>query len=240
MAIAYEIIRRECFLRTAQLIGTSQATLEVAYVDVPATALDGAEIPLSSFKANIINIEAELSHIIAADASHPYRTYIYGASAGLANLAGTPTTDASGDPFIGVFDSVVDGSTGQPLTLQPTESLLDFQNAFFDDVELYNYCIIGNTIQHTRATAILQGCVFNRATAETAYDADGSSPLPPILANTWIAGAMANIIQVGWTDGVGAASAYSNIYQQGIQILRQGTGSQVNLPLASQQNAASG
>jgi hypothetical protein len=86
----------------------------------------------------------------------------------------------------------------------------------------------------------LQGCVFNRTTAETNYDANGNSPLPPILTNTWIAGAMSNIIQVGWTDGAGAASAYNSIYQQGIQILREGTGSQVNLPLAAQGNQASG
>lgn len=240
MPIAYSIIRRELALRSSQLIGKNQSTLEAAYAGTWAGSLDGAEVPISSIKAQVINIEAELSHIIAADASHPYRTYIFGQSVPLVNLAGTPTEDANNDPFIGVFDSVVDGSTGQPLTLQPTEALKDFQDPFFDDVELYNYCIVGNTLQHTRPTAILQGCVFNRTTAETDYDADGSSPLPPVLANTWIAGCMANLGQVGWTDGAGVTGMYNSLYQQGIQILRQGTGSQINLPLSAQGNAAAG
>lgn len=234
MAIAYNIIRREVALRSAQIEGTDQATLETAYAGAWAGSLDGAEIPISSIKEQILNIESELAHIIASDVSHPYRTYIFGQSSTLANLADTPTLDENSDPFIGMFDACVDGSTGQPLTVQPTQTLLDYQDAFFDNVELYNYCIVGNTIQHSRSTAILQGCVWNRTTQDTAYDDDGDSPLPPILANTWIAGVMANLGQVGWTDGAGVTGMYSGLYQQGVQILRIGAGTTLNLPLASQ------
>jgi len=156
-----------------------------------------------------------------------------GTSAALANLASTPTLDASSNPFIGLFDSCIDGSTGQPLTAMPTETLFDYEDTFFDNVALYNYAIVGNTIQHTRSTAKLVGCVWNRTTQDAAYDADGNSPLPPILANTWIAGVMANLGQVGWTDGAGVMPMYSNLYQQGIQVLRMGAGG-VNLPLSSQ------
>lgn len=230
MSIGYGIIKKEVALRSAQLAGTSSSTLETAYV---AYTLDGAEIPASSIKAQVINIEAEISHIIASDVSHPYRSYISGTSAVLANLADTPTLDASSNPFIGLFDSVVDGSSGQPLTAQPTETLLDYQDAFFDDVALYNFAIMGNTIQHTRTNVKMVGCVFNRTTAETQYDADGTSPLPPILANMWIAGVMANIGQVGWTDGANAVGIYGQLYQQGLQILKMGDGGNINLPLAS-------
>jgi len=236
--ISYSIIQRETALRSAQLIGVNQATLEAAYSGSWASALDGAEIPLSSFKNQILNIESELAQIIAADSSHPYRTYIYGRSATLANLAGTPSVGINNDPFIGVFDSCADADTSRPLTLMPTETLTDYDNAFFDDTELWNYSITGNTIQHTRPNgAYLQGCIWNRTTQGTAYDANGSSPLPPILANTWIAGVLANIIQVGWADGAAATAANSNLYQQGIQILRLGTN--VNIPLASR-NMVSG
>ena len=229
--IPYLLIKQEIALRSAQLSGTSQGTLETAY---GAFTLDGAEIPDSSFRTQILNIESEIAHIIASDVSHPYRTYIFGESSALANLANTPTLDANSDPFIGMFDACVDGSTGQPLTVQPTQTLLDYENAFFDNVDLYNYCIVGNTIQHSRSTAILQGCVWNRTTQESDYDGDGNSPLPPILANTWIAGVMANLGQIGWTDGAGVIPMYSNLYQQGIQILRIGAGTNLNLPLASQ------
>lgn len=239
MAISYNIIQREVALRSAQIIGTSQATLEASYTGAWGSSLDGAEVPISSIKEQILNIESEIAHIIASDAVHPYRGYLYGISAGLANLANTPTSDNAGNPFIGVFDSVVDGSTGQPLTVQPTETLLDYQNTFFSDTQLYNYAIVGSTLQHTRATAKVTGCVWNRTTRDAAYDAGGDSPLPPILANTWIAGVMANIAQIGWTDAAQVTQMYSNLYQQGIQILRIGAGQQINLPLASQ-NTISG
>lgn len=234
MAIAYNIIRREVALRSGQLEGTDQATLETAYAGTWAGSLDGGEVPISSFKNQILDIESELAHIIASDVSHPYRTYIYGISAPLSNLSGTPTLDNTSKPFIGMFDSCVDSSTGQPLTVQPTQTLLDYQDAFFDTTELYNYCIVGNTIQHTRTNAQLQGCVWDRDTQSAEYDADGESPLPPILANTWIAGVMANLGQIGWSNSEGMVSMYSNLYQQGIQILRIGAGGQINLPLASQ------
>lgn len=234
MAIPYNVIRREVSLRSAQIRGSSQATLESTYTSTWATSLDGAEIPISAMKSEILNIEAELAHIIGSDASHPYRTYIYGRSDTLANLDGTPVVDNADNPFVGVFDSCADETTNRPLTLMPTETLTDYEDAFFNDVQLWNYCIVGNTIQHTRADgAYLQGCVWNRTTQEAAYDADGDSPLPPILANTWIAGVMANIGQVGWTDGAGAVSIYSNLYQQGIQILKMGSGQSLNIPLAS-------
>ena len=234
MAIPYDLIRREVALRSAQIEGSTQATLEASYTGTWAGSLDGAEVPISSIKEQILNVESEIAHIIASDVSHPYRTYIFGLSSALANLASTPTLDANSDPFIGMFDSCVDGTTGQPLTVQPTETLFDYEDAFFNNVALYNYCIVGNTIQHTRTTAKLQGCVWNRTTQDAAYDADGNSPLPPILSNTWISGVMANLGQVGWTDGAGVTGMYSNLYQQGIQILRMGAGGGINLPLASQ------
>jgi len=237
MAISYNLILRECLLRSSQLSGSDQAELETAY---GAETIDGAEIPMSSFRAQIINIEADLSHIIASDASHPYRSYIQGTSSGLANLADTPTLDDASNPFIGVFDSVMDGSTSQPCTFQPTQTILDYQDPFFDDVELYNYSIVGNTIQHTRSTVKMQGCVFDRTERETAYDADGNSPLPPVLANTWIAGVMANLQQVGWTDPTNTVGLYGQLYQQGVAMLRQGSSGQVNLPLSAQANPIAG
>jgi len=239
MSISYNIIKREVALRSSQLIGTSQATLEASYTGAWAGSLDGAEIPISSIKEQILNVESEIAHIIASDVSHPYRTYIYGRSSALNNLGNTPTLDQSNNPFIGMFDSCVDGETGQPLTVQPTETLFDYEDAFFNNVELYNYCIVGNTIQHTRTTVKLQGCVWNRATQDALYDSGGDSPLPPILTNTWIAGVMGNLGQIGWDSSSGMIGMYSNLYQQGIQILRIGSGGQVNLPLASQ-NMVSG
>lgn len=239
MPIPYSQLQFECALRTGQLIGTSQATLQSAYTGAWASALDGAEIPKASFKANLLAVERELAHIIGSDAQHPYRSMIYGKSSNLANLADTPTTDSNGYEFIGVFDSVTDATDFTPLTLQPTQTLADESNAFFDDVELYNFNITGNKIRHTRAAVYLEGCVWSYSIQSAAYDADGNSPLPQMLVNTWIAGYMATTPQIGWVDGSGTQVNYNSLYQQGIAILKARGEGMPNLPLASQ-NAVAG
>jgi len=240
MAIAYSTIRREVALRSAQLSGTDQDSLETAYTTaIFADSLDGAEVPATSIKNQVISIEMELCHIIGSDASHPYRTFLYAKSADLANLDSTPAFDENGAPFIGVFDSCADSATDRPLTLMPTETLTDYENDFFSDTALWNYCIVGNTIQHTRPLAYLQGCSRATDDADADYDSDGESPLPQMLADVWISGVLANLGQVGWTDQASAVAMYGELYQQGIQMLRMGS-SGMNLPLAAQANPVSG
>lgn len=234
MPINYNLIKRECALRTAQLEGTSQATLEANYTGSWSTALDGAEIPISSFKVNILAVEKELAHVIGSDAQHPYRSMLYGRSDNLANLASTPTVDDQGFEFVGVFDSVTDSTNFTPCTVQPTQTIADEQNSFFDGVELYNFNITGNRIRHTRESVFLEGCVWDYDTQAALYESNGDSPLPQMLANTWIAGYLATTVQVGWVDGANAAQTYNSLYQQGLQILKMRGDGMINLPLASQ------
>lgn len=217
-------------LRLAQLVGSSSATLEAAYSGAWASALDGAEIPIAAFKDQILMIEKECAQIIGNNASHPARTLIYGRSANLANLASTPSVDANGVEFVGVFDSCADGTTNAPLTWQPTQTLADMADDFFSDTSLYYYNITGNQIRHTRTLAYLQGCIWDQTTQEAAYDdSDGTSPLPQMCANLIVNGVCANSVQVGWSDNVGAAQVDHGLYQQGLQILMSGGG----VPIAS-------
>ena len=234
MPLAYNFIKREYALRTGSSIGTGQATLEASYTGSWATSLDGSEIPISAIKTQILNIERELAHIIGSDAQHPYRSMLYGRSVGLANLANTPTLDNAGAEFIGVFDAVTDSSDFTPLTVQPTQTISDELDPFFDDTDLYNYDIRGNKIRHTRTLVYMEGCVWDYTIRAAAYDADGNSPLPQMLANTWIAGCMAMSGQIGWEGSASTISMYENLYQQGIQILKMRGDGMVNLPLASQ------
>ena len=96
----------------------------------------------------------------------------------------------------------------------------------------------GNQIRHTRDTAYFQGCIWSYDDQSDEYDADGESPLPEMLANTWVAGVCASSGQVGWVDQAGAVANYSNLYQQGIQMLR--IGSQSSLPLSAANNPIAG
>jgi hypothetical protein len=235
MAINYFTLKKECALRSAQLEGTDTTSLENAYnTGSFINSLDGAEVPATSFKTVILNIEKELAHIIASDSSHPYRTFLYGESDPLANLASTPSTDSNNVEFIGVFDAVRDAASNIPCTIQPAQTIEDLNNTFFDDVEFYNYSIRGNRIQHTRTNVIMEGCVWDMTTQSAAYDADEDSPLPEELSNTWIAGVLANLSQVGWTDSAGMTPYFNQVYNQGIQILRLGSTGVPNVPLSSQ------
>lgn len=239
MPISYVQIRRQIALRSAQLSGSAQASLETAYTEtVFADGLDGAEVPASAIKDLILMIEKELAQTIGNNVTHPARSLLYGRSADLANLDSTPTVDNNGVEFVGQFDSAADSETGRPLTAQPTETLTDYENTFFSDTELFNFCVVGNTIQHTREEAFLQGCVWDYDIQSAAYDAAGDSPLPQAMANTWIAGCMASLPQVGWVDGAGVGGMYGNMYAQGLGLLQSGAMGQINLPLASQNSAA--
>ena len=236
MPFNYLPIKRGLALRLAQIIGSDQGTLETAYTDAWATMLDGAEIPLTAFKDLILAVEKELAQIIGNNPADPTRALLYGRTTALANLAATPTVDANGYEFVGVWDSCADGTTNAPLTWTPTQTLADTSDSFFDDTELYYYNITGNQLRHSRATAYLQGCVWDYALQSTAYDADGDSPLPEFLAATLMDGVTARSAQIGWTDAANVVPYYSNLYQQGIAILQNGT----TVPLASSGNLTAG
>jgi hypothetical protein len=235
MPYSYLTIKRQAALRLAQIIGADQATLEAAYAGAWASALDGAEIPKSAFKDMILMIEKEMAQVIGNNPQHPARSLLYGRSEALANLASTPTVDDDGVEFVGVFDSAADEDTNAPLTWMPTQTLADYEDDFFNNVNLYNYNLTGNQFRHTRSTAYLQGCVWDYDTQSAAYDADEDSPLPQACANMHVNGVCGNSLQVGWTDNAGLAGVDMNLYQQGYQMLLMGL---PNTPLASTETTA--
>jgi hypothetical protein len=131
--------------------------------------------------------------------------------------------------FVGTFDSAADGTTDRPLTYQPTEILTDVEDAFWDDVNLWNYAIIGNTFQSTRTTSYLQGCIWDNDAQIVLYDADGDCPLPQGLLQALVNGVCGYAGQVGWTDNAGASDQAYQMYMQKRQSLAGGTG----LPLST-------
>lgn len=216
MAIPYEQIRSQAALKLAQLIGVSQSTLEAAYTGSWSAALDGAEIPITAFRDQILMIEKVMAEAIGDNVAHPARSLLYGASVALASGDAIPNTSSASVEWVGVFDSVVDSDDGLPLTAQPIQTINDLNNAYFNDTEFYNYAMFGNNIYHTRDEVVLQGCVWDLTTQEAAYAADGDSPLPQYLANGLVSGVIASAPQVGWTDSSPAFQVHSQIYQQAL------------------------
>lgn len=234
MAIEYLPLKRQAALKLAQIIGSSQATLEAAYAGSWATALDGAEIPLSAFKDQMLMVEKTFAQEIGSNPSHPARTLLYAESDTLADLDATPGYDRNGVEFVGVFDSASDSTTHEPLTWQPTQTVADCRNAFFDDTDLFYYNITGAYIRHTRELVRLQGCSWDLDTQEVAYDADQTSPLPEYLAAGMVAGVIALSPQVGWVDASNVTKQNMDIYQQALASCRAAA----NIPLASQNQTA--
>lgn len=231
MSIPYKKIQVQTALRSGQLVGTDAATLEANYTAAWATSsLDGSEVPFSAIRDNILAVEKELAHIIASDKQQPYRQHLYGRSNAVANNALIPLVSNANIEFIGSFSGVVDGSSLKPLIEQPLQTIEDLSASFFDAGNFYYYAFSGERILHTRSTAILEGCCWSLTTQTTQYNTlNGTSPLPQMLENTWIAGVLANLPQeADWYANEG--QYYAQVYQNGIQMLKMRDLSAPQLP----------
>lgn len=233
MPISYTELKSPTALRTSQLSGTNQATLETAW---SAFTVDGSEIPESDLKNTILATEKEIAEVIANNPANPYRSFLYARTAALADLASTPTVDSDGNEIIGVWDAVADVTTGRPCTYQPTQTISDIVDGasdFFSPTNYFYYNTNGNFIRTTQASVFLQGCSWDMTVQSAAYDVDGDSPLPQTLTNLWIAGVLANSAQVGWTDGAGAIPYYAGLYASGLAALKEGTAKEIPLDAAN-------
>lgn len=237
MPIPYQQIKVQAALKLAQLVGVSSTTLEASYTGSWSAALDGAEIPITAFRDQILMIEKTFAEAIGDNPAHPARTFLYAASVTLANGDSIPSTANTGYEWVGVFDSIIDADDGKPLTDQPIQTIEDVNNAWFNDTNFYYAKIWGNNIYHTRPNsgAVIQGCAWSLDIQEAAYAADGNSPLPQYLANGLVSGVVASAPQVGWVDNSPAFQVHSQIYQQALaSIASPGTA----LPLTATVGAA--
>lgn len=225
----------------AQILGTDTATLEAAYTDtVFADMLDGAEIPPTAFKDQILFIGRELATWVGNNATHPARSNLYGRTVNLSDLDEIPTISNTGAQFVGVWDSCCDASDNTPCTWQPVQTIADLNQSFFSDVDFYHYNTQtgGNFIRTTRPSVFLQGVVWDVTAESDAYDNDDDSNMPDGLAPVWLDGIAARAAQVGWVDG-GVFGYYNNLYQQGKADFNR-IGGAPNIPLTAMANQATG
>lgn len=236
MPFSYLQIKRSLALSLAQIAGASQDSLESSYTGSWSSMLDGAEIPLTAFKDQILMVEKIHATAIGNNPQHPARSFLYARTVDLTNLASTPTVDNAGVEIVGVWDSCADATTNEPLTWQPTQTIADCRNSFWSDTDIFYYNITGNQIRHTRPLAYLQGCSWSYSVQSAAYDADGDSPLPEGMAAIIVDDVIARSAQIGWTDAASVAQ-YFNSRRSVDDVLVE---SNSNIPLSSAGNLASG
>lgn len=198
--------------------------------------LDGAEIPALAFQDTILAIAKEIAETIAENPSHPARSFLYARTDVLGDNDPIPTVSIDGDEIIGVWDSCAEVSTNLVLTWQPTQTIADCTNTFFDDTAIYYYNITGNFIRTTRPAVFLQGCAWNDIAQIALYIANGDCPLPEATLAMLCDGVAERAAQVGWVDGAQALPYYSNLYRQGLANLRTPS----SMPLSAQANPVAG
>jgi hypothetical protein len=107
---------------------------------------------------------------IASTPHHPERLRFADVTGSLANRAAIPQTGSGGARIIGIPGFVRDASSGEPLIpvdLDRVRSFVRFAATIYSGVDVYQYCINGDRIEHTRTNVVIGVCVYTRTTTFT-------------------------------------------------------------------------
>lgn len=193
MSVTYHQLIRELALRTNSLVGPDEATLEASYNTNPLTEsqFDGADFPFTAHKDAILDAEEEFAWAIA-DAVlgrqpdgrlilHPWRTNISSTLTAVTSPTNLPAVDSTGNKIIGAYGAIYDSSDGLPLKPATADRILR-TNRLATGMPVYEFCIDGRRITHTRTQVVIEVCVYNRATQLTTLNANGAILLPDVTA----------------------------------------------------------
>ena len=230
MTIAYARIAREVALRANLLRGGTPAARNTDYSTAPLTTtlIESIDVPLDALKDSILMAESEIAHLIGNSNNPQFRAALAAASASVASGGDVPLVSGS-NPFVGVFDAIVDASDGTPLTEVPKRVLVRrVSNAgTFWKIPAYHYCIEGTKIFHTRTNVIFRGCVWDYTTQTAAYPGS-NSPLPAELEGFWVAKTLASLARENWF--VAEADFYKSIANEKAMEMIEGKVALLQLP----------
>jgi hypothetical protein len=169
--------------------------LEEVYSTRPLTEdlFDSSIFPFSAIVASLIYAEQKLAEAIGFSNNKTLRAYLRAFSGPLTSGSGFSGTDNVGNPTVGNFGAVLDGSdTTQALTRKPVafvQNILRSPNNYL--VGLYYYALDGATILHTRDTVVMECCIYNSATQLVKYEFNQNMLFPDWLAESIVCGAVA-------------------------------------------------
>lgn len=179
--IEYQDILKAIALRAGQMAEGTPAAREVAYAGDAASALDGAEMPYSALKAEILAAEAEIAEMVGNSTNAIYRTALASDSAAIPSGGQIPGTDQYLNAFVGSFDGIFDVTTDTPLREQPLQLV---QRRIAHDgtafrIPAFWFAKEGSRIYHTVSNVYFRGCAWDRDTQETAFDLPATVPADP-------------------------------------------------------------
>jgi hypothetical protein len=236
MAIDPKRVAVQVALRTLQLTGSDQATLEASYVTANlATVMDGADVPYTALRDAVVAIEAELAEIIANDKQNPYRSLLLGRSEDLTTGEDVPVVSDGGLRFIGTFSQVNDSTDHLPLTEGSMQEITRYLRGSYT-TSIRKYKLTASRFYHTRSIAYIEGCVWSRSQAvdRLVTGSTSLSPIPTSLEGTWVARCIEFLVQEGWLAA--EASFYAGFAREGIALLK---GRSLDLPILPTMEATS-
>jgi hypothetical protein len=201
--IVYNTVIRQSALRVnAFTTGATPTLLQAAYIVSPLTTtqLASPDFPFQSFLDTCLLVEERLATRIANNKTHPWRAFFTTQTAGIANKGLILSTDASSNPIVGAYGPAFDATDSTPLQKMSLQDItVKARNAgSWQKGEVYGCRIIGTRLYHTRTSAKLDVCTYNRTTQGTAIATlTNTSFLPDALEWAFICGMVALLVRDG-------------------------------------------
>lgn len=223
MATSIETVLRQAILRVNGIVGTSASTLQTNYTTSPLTTtqVDSADFPFASYRDAFHSIESRLASAIASVGNHPWRRVLQSQTADIAHEAAIPSTNAAGDPIVGVYGAVFDSTDGTQCTEMAMDDIrIAVRNAnSWVLVPIYGYKIDGGRIFHTRTNVKIDVCTYNRTT-QAALGITASMLLPDPLEEALVAGMVSLLVR---DDAFTAqAQVYRGYFNDALASIAQG------------------
>jgi hypothetical protein len=186
MAVATHEILRSAAVRLNALIGTRPVSLEITYANLPLTdeVFQSSVFPFTSFLDQETASIARFATAIAETGNHPWRAYLVSETAPLSSGSLMPAVDVAGQPIIGIYGSVLDGTDDTIVCTEYPEQVIRRRNLNPGawTIPVYGYKLSGDGIIHTRASVKVQVCTFNWNLVHELVVHNGNLPLPDALA----------------------------------------------------------
>lgn len=194
----YNDVLRQVALAVDALVGTVPDDLETTYSTNPLTSSDFASaiLPFTRLKDAMLNAEAGLVAAVLSTGDHPWRESFRDVTAALSYGDPIPAVGAGGGTVVGIYGAVRDSSSGQPCTRNELEQIRDRvinPNSMWK-IDVFWFAINDRRLYHTRPTATIDVCTYDRPDALT-LDLTDDILLPDVLVPAYVDGSLAECVR---------------------------------------------
>lgn len=200
MSTLYSTVIRGVAQRAGMLRGETTPGIQTSYNTTPLRQADLGDgpYPLTQLHDCVLQAEELLAMTIANTAGNSFRDYLLSFTDVITSGDVLPSTDANGVQIIGTWGGVFDGADPTvPCTPQPIEIVRRWLAlSSYLKSSLYYYVLLGNQVLHTRASVVLQCCIYSRSAQSIELEANNDMLLPDVLESALVAGAVSMLVNL--------------------------------------------